>query len=64
MRLLELPRSSFYYAAGARSATADLTLMRRLDEQYTATPFYGSRRMQVALQAAGHRGESASTCSG
>ena len=28
--------------------------MRRLDKQYTATPFYGSRRMQVALQQAGH----------
>jgi hypothetical protein len=32
-----------------------LILMRLLDEQYTATPFYGSRRMQVALQEAGHR---------
>jgi len=29
--------------------------MRILDEQYTATPFYGSRRMQVALARAGHR---------
>ena len=28
--------------------------MRRLDEQYTKTPFYGSRRMQVVLRAAGH----------
>ena len=28
--------------------------MRALDEQYTATPFYGSRRMQVALGQAGH----------
>ena len=29
--------------------------MRWLDEQYTATPFYGSRRMQVALaQRAGY----------
>jgi len=27
--------------------------MRLLDEQYTATPFYGSRRMQVALRQAG-----------
>ena len=25
-----------------------------LDEQYTRTPFYGSRRMQVALAQAGH----------
>ncbi len=27
--------------------------MRALDEIYTATPFYGSRRMQVALQRRG-----------
>jgi len=51
--LLGLPRSSFYYTPVAVSE-ADLTLMRRLDEQYTATPFYGSRRMQVALAHAGH----------
>ena len=47
--LLELPRSSFYYQPVAVSED-DLLLMRLLDEQYTATPFYGSRRMQVALQ--------------
>jgi putative transposase len=47
--LLELPRSSFYYEPVAVSED-DLLLMRLLDEQYTATPFYGSRRMQVALQ--------------
>ena len=29
--------------------------MRALDEIYTATPFYGSRRMQVALQRRGLR---------
>ena len=28
--------------------------MRLLDEEYTARPFYGSRRMRVALQRAGH----------
>jgi putative transposase len=47
--LLELPRSSFYDQPAAVSEE-DLLLMRLLDEQYTATPFYGSRRMQVALQ--------------
>ena len=47
--LLELPRSSFYYHPAAVSED-DRLLMRGLDEQYTATPFYGSRRMQVALQ--------------
>jgi putative transposase len=52
--LLDLPRSSFYYEPAAVSE-ADLRLMRLLDEQYTATPFYGSRRMQVALaQRVGH----------
>jgi putative transposase len=48
--LLDLPRSSFYYHPVAVSE-GDLELMRWLDEQYTATPFYGSRRMQVALEA-------------
>jgi len=51
--LLDLPRSSFYYQPVPVSAD-DLRLMRLLDEQYTATPFYGSRRMQVALQQAGY----------
>jgi putative transposase len=50
---LAVPRSSFYDAPAAISEE-NLTLMRRLDEQYTATPFYGSRRMQVALPQAGH----------
>lgn len=43
-----LPRSSFYYQPVA-AGEEDLALMRWLDEQYTATPSYGSRRMQVAL---------------
>ena len=51
--LLDLPRSSFYYAPVPVS-TDDLALMRMIDEQYTATPFYGSRRMEVALRKAGH----------
>ena len=51
--VLDLPRSSFYYQPVGVSEE-DLRLMRLLDEQYTATPFYGSRRMQVALQRAGH----------
>lgn len=48
--LLALPRSSFYYRPAVVNE-ADLELMRLLDEQYTETPFYGSRRMQVALEA-------------
>ena len=50
---MDLPRSSFYYAP-VPITEGNLTLMRLLDEQYTATPFYGSRRMQIALQGAGH----------
>jgi len=47
--LLDLPRSSFYYPPVPVS-DEDLTLMRLLDAQYTATPFYGSRRI-VKLRA-------------
>ncbi len=48
--LLDLPRSSFYYDPVAVSEE-ELHLMRWLDQQYTATRFYGSRQMQVALEA-------------
>ena len=48
--LLELPRSTRYYRSQGESAE-NLALMRRLDEQYLATPFYGSRRMGVVLGA-------------
>jgi putative transposase len=51
--LLDLPRSAYYYEPRPTSVE-NLQLMRLLDEQYTATPFYGSRRMQVALAQAGH----------
>jgi putative transposase len=42
--LLGLPRSSYYYEPAPESAE-NLALMRRIDEQYLATPYYGSRRM-------------------
>lgn len=48
--LLALPRSSFYYRPAVVSE-ADLELIDLLGEQYTGTPLYGSRRMQVALKA-------------
>jgi putative transposase len=51
--LLDLPRSAYYYEPRPVSVE-NLRLMRLLDEQYTATPFYGSRRMHVALAQAGH----------
>jgi putative transposase len=51
--LLDLPRSTFYYQP-ATETEENLRLMRRLDEQYLQTPFYGSRRMAAWLQAQGH----------
>ena len=42
--LLGLSRSSLYYEPAGETAE-NLRLMRRIDEQYTARPFYGSRRM-------------------
>jgi putative transposase len=51
--LLGLSRSTLYYEA-AQETEANLCLMRLIDEQYLATPFYGSRRMTVWLQRAGH----------
>ena len=46
--LLGLSRSSLYYQPGGGTAE-DLRLMRKIDEQYTACPFYGSRRMTAWL---------------
>jgi putative transposase len=50
--LLGLNRSTLYYAA-ASETPENLRLMRLLDEQYTACPFYGSRRMTAWLIAQG-----------
>lgn len=46
--LIGLPRSTWYYEAQEETAE-NLHLLRLLDEQYTRTPFYGSRRMVIAL---------------
>jgi putative transposase len=51
--LLGLARSSWYYTPQGAS-TENLELMRRMDEQYTRTPFYGIRRMAVWLQQQGY----------
>ena len=50
--LLGLSRSSLYYGP-AGEASEDLRLMRLIDEQYTARPFYGSRRMTIWLNERG-----------
>ena len=51
--LLGLARSTVYYRPVA-SPPLDEVLTRRLDELYTAHPFYGSRRMTVVLQREGY----------
>ena len=51
--LAGVPRSTAYYEPVTVSA-AYLELMRRLDEQYTRTPFYGSRRMTAWLRTQGY----------
>ena len=50
--LLGLNRSSLYYEPVPETAD-NLRLMRRIDAQYTARPYYGSRRMAVWLNEHG-----------
>ena len=51
-RLLKIARSTLYYRPAPVSED-DLAVMRRLDELYLATPFYGSRRMVAVLRRDG-----------
>jgi putative transposase len=51
--LLGLARSSYYYEPASESEE-NLLLMRLLDEQYTRTPFYGSRKMTAWLHTQGY----------
>lgn len=51
--LLGLPRST-WYDRWAGPSPLNLELMRRLDEEYTAHPFYGSRRMTAVLCRSGY----------
>ncbi|GIW96380.1 MAG: hypothetical protein KatS3mg110_4421 [Pirellulaceae bacterium] len=46
--LLGLARSSYYYEPAGESEE-NLELMRKIDEEYTARPFYGSRRLAEVL---------------
>jgi putative transposase len=50
--LLGLNRSTFYYEPVGETPE-DLRLMRKIDEQYTAYPFYGSRKITEALTRQG-----------
>ena len=47
-----IARSTFYYRPVVDAY--DLELMRVIDEQYTQTPFYGSRRMRAVLVRRGY----------
>jgi putative transposase len=51
--LLGLNRSSLYYEPADETAE-NLQLMRRIDEQYTQTPFYGWPRMTAYLRRQGY----------
>jgi len=51
--LLGVSRAGLYYQPAGESEE-NLRLMRLLDEQYTRTPFYGSRRMTVWLEEQGY----------
>jgi len=45
---LGLSRSTYYYEP-AQESPENMALMRRIDEQYLKTPFYGSRKMALEL---------------
>lgn len=52
--LLGISRSAYYYQP-VEIDPMDLTLMKKIDEQYTRTPFYGVLRMTAWLRRGGHR---------
>ena len=52
-RLLDISRSGLYYRPVGVSQE-DRDLMQLLDQQYLATPFYGSRRMTAWLRSQGY----------
>lgn len=53
--LISLSRASYYYKPGTEVDEYDLLLMRRIDDQFTKTPFYGSRKMTTWLKRQGHK---------
>jgi putative transposase len=52
-QLIGLSRATYYWVPAEESAE-NLRLMRLIDEQYTACPFYGSRRIARWLARNGH----------
>ena len=53
-QLLDISRSGLYYEPVGVS-DEDLNLMKLIDKQYMATPFYGARKMAVWLKSECHR---------
>jgi len=53
-RLLDISRSGLYYQPVGISEE-DLTLMKLIDRQYLATPFYGARKIAAWLKSQGQR---------
>jgi len=53
-RLLDISRSGLYYQPIGISEE-DLTLMKLIDRQYLATPFYGARKIAAWLKSQGQR---------
>ena len=52
---MSLSRSTYYYKPQGKSLQ-NLQLMRRMDEQFLETPYYGSRQMVYHLRRQGYRG--------
>jgi len=52
--LLQVARSSVYYTPNASESLENLALMRRIDEQYLKTPFYGVPRMTWQINQDGY----------
>lgn len=53
-RLLDISRSGLYYPPKPMSEE-DLALMKLIDRQYLATPFYGARKMAAWIGSQGKR---------
>ena len=53
-RLLDISRSGLYYQPVGISEE-DLTLMKLIDRQYLATPFYGARKIAAWLKSQSHQ---------
>ena len=52
-KLLDISRSGLYYQA-VEASEEDLALMKLIDRQYLATPFYGARRIAAWLKKQGY----------